>query len=143
MIKPGLCTQNTPLHITVHISFTVQDIKFTIFPMKCFINSENFMRWLFLLKLEIQKCGQIWCAHKPYFLRLGHICLIGFGLVLFSRQLLNNMPCCRAISPHNFTAQSTQDRAFNIISSKWMLVRPFCNRILLLSWIKQLSNQPF
>ena len=26
-----------------------------------------------LCKLEIQKCGQILCAHKPYFLMLGHI----------------------------------------------------------------------
>ena len=27
-----------------------------------------------LFKFEIQKCGQILCAHKPYFLMLGHIC---------------------------------------------------------------------
>ena len=36
------------------------------------INGVNFIRLLFLLtelfKFEIQKCGQILCAHKPYFL---------------------------------------------------------------------------
>ena len=26
-----------------------------------------------LFKFEIQKCGQILCAHKPYFLMPGHI----------------------------------------------------------------------
>ena len=45
--------------------------------MKCCINGRNFIRVLFLLtelfKFEIQKCGQILCAHKPYFLMLGHI----------------------------------------------------------------------
>ena len=25
--KPGLCTQNTPIHATVHISFNVYDFK--------------------------------------------------------------------------------------------------------------------
>ena len=42
--------------------------------MKC---GGNFIRLLFLLtelfKFEIQKCGQILCAHKPYFLMPGHI----------------------------------------------------------------------
>ena len=45
--------------------------------MKCCINGENVIRLLFLsaklLKFEIQKCGQILCAHKPYFLMPGHI----------------------------------------------------------------------
>ena len=45
-------------------------------PMKCRINSGNFIRLLLLsaklLKFEIQKCGQILCAHKPYFLMPGH-----------------------------------------------------------------------
>ena len=45
--------------------------------MKCCINGGNVIRLLFLsaklLKFEIQKCGQILCAHKPYFLMLGHI----------------------------------------------------------------------
>ena len=46
------------------------------FPMKCCINGGNVIRLLFLstklLKFEIQKCGQILCAHKPYFLMPGH-----------------------------------------------------------------------
>ena len=28
----------------------------------------------FFLKFEIQKCGQILCAHKTHFLMPGHIC---------------------------------------------------------------------
>ena len=45
--------------------------------MKCSINGRNVIGSLFLsaklLKFEIQKCGQILCAHKPYFLMPGHI----------------------------------------------------------------------
>ena len=45
--------------------------------MKCCINGGKFIRVLFLLtelfKFEIQKCGQILCAHKPYFLMPGHM----------------------------------------------------------------------
>ena len=45
--------------------------------MKCCINGGNVIRLLSLsaklLKFEIQKCGQILCAHKPYFLMPGHI----------------------------------------------------------------------
>ena len=42
--------------------------------MKCCINGGNFIRLLLeLFKFEIQKCGQILCAHKPYFLMPGHI----------------------------------------------------------------------
>ena len=45
--------------------------------MKCCMNGGNVIRLLFLsvklLKFEIQKCGQILCAHKPYFLMPGHI----------------------------------------------------------------------
>ena len=44
--------------------------------MKCCINGGNVIRLLFLsaklFKFEIQKCGQILCAHKPYFLMPGH-----------------------------------------------------------------------
>ena len=44
--------------------------------MKCCINGGNVIRLLFLsaklLKFEIQKSGQILCAHKPYFLMPGH-----------------------------------------------------------------------
>ena len=57
--------------------------------MKCCISGGNIIRILFLLtelfKFEIQKCGQILCAHKPYFLMPGHIlCMcvhIGSGMV--------------------------------------------------------------
>ena len=46
--------------------------------MKFCINGGNVIKLLFLsaklLKFEIQKCGQILCAHKPYFLMPGHIC---------------------------------------------------------------------
>ena len=46
--------------------------------MKCCINGGNVIRLLFLsaklLKFEIQKRGQILCAHKPYFLMPGHKC---------------------------------------------------------------------
>ena len=28
-----------------------------------------------LFNFEIQKCGQILCAHKPYFLKPGHKCV--------------------------------------------------------------------
>ena len=45
--------------------------------MKCCINGGNVIRLLILsaklLKFEIQKCGQILCAHKPYFLMPGHV----------------------------------------------------------------------
>ena len=45
--------------------------------MKGCINGGNVIRLLLLsaklLKFEIQKCGQILCAHKPYFLMPGHI----------------------------------------------------------------------
>ena len=41
------------------------------------MNGRNYIRLLFLsaklFKFEIQKCGQILCAHKPYFLMPGHI----------------------------------------------------------------------
>ena len=44
--------------------------------MTCCINGGNVIRLLFLsaklLKFEIQKCGQILCAHKPYFFMPGH-----------------------------------------------------------------------
>ena len=82
MRKLGLCAQNTPLHIMVHISFTVKDSEINSvncirFSMKYCINGENLIRLLYLsaklFKFEIQTCGQILCAHKPYFLMPGHI----------------------------------------------------------------------
>ena len=46
--------------------------------MKGCINGVNFISGLLLItelfKFEFQKYGQILCAHKPYFLTLGHIC---------------------------------------------------------------------
>ena len=54
--------------------------------MKCCINGRNVIRLLFLsatlLKFEIQKCGQILCAHKPYFLMPGHILGIEFEVII-------------------------------------------------------------
>ena len=58
--------------------------------MKCCISGGNIIRILFLLtelfKFEIQKCGQILCAHKPYFLMPGHIyyrpALITYGSIV-------------------------------------------------------------
>ena len=45
--------------------------------MKYRINGRNYISLLFipakLFKFEIKKCGQILCAHKPYFLMPGHI----------------------------------------------------------------------
>ena len=47
------------------------------FPRKSCINGETFITVLRLVtklfKFEIQKCGQILCAHKPHFLMPGHI----------------------------------------------------------------------
>ena len=47
--------------------------------MKCYISGDKFIRlpclFIKLFKFEIQKCGQILCAHKPYFLMPGHICI--------------------------------------------------------------------
>ena len=61
--------------------------------MKYCINGGNVIRLLSLsaklLKFEIQKCGQILCAHKPYFLMPGHKChFSGFeGLFTFEGSL--------------------------------------------------------
>ena len=52
--------------------------------MKCCINDVNVIRLLLLstelFKFEIQKYGQILCAHKPCFLMLGHIYVLLFTL---------------------------------------------------------------
>ena len=51
-------------------------------PMKCCINGGNSIRLLALsmklLKFETKKCGQILCAHKPYFLMPGHIYRVSY-----------------------------------------------------------------
>ena len=58
--------------------------------MKCCINGENSIRLLILsaklFKFEIQKCGQILCAHKPYFLIPGHIYNVTFEVL--------SLQCC-------------------------------------------------
>ena len=45
--------------------------------MKCCINGKTFAgipcAYMKLFNFEIQKYGQILCAHKPYFLMPGHI----------------------------------------------------------------------
>ena len=55
--------------------------------MKCCINGMNFSRPSLLLtelfKFEIQKCSQILCAHKPYFLMPGHI----YHMIRYSLQI--------------------------------------------------------
>ena len=57
--------------------------------MKCCINVGNFIRFLSakLLKFEIQKCGQILCAHKPYFLMPGHICWCTYNIIRMNFNL--------------------------------------------------------
>ena len=62
--------------------------------MKCCINGENLIRLPYLsaklFKFEIQKCGQILCAHKPYFLMPGHILVLTTNsLVLPNIELTN------------------------------------------------------
>ena len=50
------------------------------------------IKYLQLFKFEIQRCGQILCAHKPYFLMLGHICnsYIVWIAVVFEINCVNN-----------------------------------------------------
>ena len=47
--------------------------------MNSCINGGYFIKLLHvsikLFKFEIQNCGQILCAHKPYFLMPGYICI--------------------------------------------------------------------
>ena len=63
--------------------------------MKCCINGGKFIRLLFLsaklLKFEIQKCGQILCAHKPYFLMPGHIYSLGFSVHMIKFVLMHHV----------------------------------------------------
>ena len=66
MRKPGLyiCTQNTPIHITVHISISY--MKFPVYKKIYKINSVNCIRLVIdleLFKFEIKKCSQILCTH--------------------------------------------------------------------------------
>ena len=54
-----------------------QSVSCMRFLTNCCINAEKFVRLLCLHKklfnFEIQKCGQISCAHKTHFLMPGHI----------------------------------------------------------------------
>ena len=77
-----LCTQNIPIHIIVCICITAcirftKSVNFIRFPMKSRINDkivlDSHVYTQSYLIFEIQKCGQILCAHKPYFLMLSHI----------------------------------------------------------------------
>ena len=62
--------------------------------MKCCINGMNFSRPPLLLtelfKFEIQKCGQILCAHKPYFLMPGHTYIYIYIYISLSTIVLNS-----------------------------------------------------
>ena len=80
MRKPGLCTQNTPLHsmkmYLLYCSTYLSSVNSTRFAMKCYINGDNFIR----VTMFIDEVIQVWnpkmcsnlCAHKPYFLMPGH-----------------------------------------------------------------------
>ena len=61
--------------------------------MECCINGENSIRLLYLsaklFKFEIYKCGQILCAHKPYFLMPGHIYLKFIDIIPFNHGTLD------------------------------------------------------
>ena len=58
-------------------------------PITCCINDRNCIRLQVLLmklfKFKIYKCGQILCAHKPYFLMPGHN-YVGEDLLLYFDQ---------------------------------------------------------
>ena len=75
--KTGLMyTKYISLYYGTYLLYCLSSVNCFRFPIKCCINGENVIRLLFLsaklLKFEIQKCGQILCAHKPYFLMPGH-----------------------------------------------------------------------
>ena len=61
------------LHYCIRSTKSVNCIRF---PMKSCINGENCAGitcvYMKLFSFEIQKCGKILCAHKPYFLMPGH-----------------------------------------------------------------------
>ena len=62
--------------------------------MNCSINGGNIIRLLFLLakllKFEIQKCGQILCAHKPYFLMPGHKFKVTLNIIKLTLSQIQN-----------------------------------------------------
>ena len=78
--KTGLMyTKYTSSYYSIYLLYCLRFVSCIRFPVKCCINSVNFiiritiLLFTELLKFEIQKCGQNLCAHKPYFLMLGHI----------------------------------------------------------------------
>ena len=81
--KTGLMyTKYTSLYYGTYLLYCLRyqnSVNCIRLPRKCYVNGRNYIRLLFLsttlFKFEIQKCGQILCAHKPYFLMPGHICL--------------------------------------------------------------------
>ena len=78
--KKGLMyTKYTSLYYATELVYCLRylsSVNFIKLPMKCCINGRNFIRLLRVsikfFKFKIQKCDQILCAHKPYFLMPGH-----------------------------------------------------------------------
>ena len=73
-------TKYISLHYGTYLLYCVRyygSVNYIRFPMQFSINGGNVIGLLFLLakllKFEIQKCSQILCAHKPYFLMPSHI----------------------------------------------------------------------
>ena len=59
--------------------------------MKRCIIGINFIKLpLITYKVEIQKCGQNLCAHKHYFLMLGHICTMLTYTCMHLRRVLSH-----------------------------------------------------
>ena len=77
--------------------------------MKCCISGGNIIRILFLFtelfKFEIQKCGQILCAHKPYFLMPGHI----YGTDGFLSVFVTGLKTVPGHPGHIFSGSSESD----------------------------------
>ena len=81
--------------------------------MKCCINGGNYISSLFLLaklfKFEIQKYGQILCAHKPYFLMPGNI----FKLRTYCATYVY-IECILNLAMHNKSFNQTRVTNFSI-----------------------------
>ena len=87
--KTGLMyTKYTYPHYGVYLHYCIRftkSVNFIRFPMNSCINGENCAGLpcvcMKLFNSEIQKCGQILCAHKPYFLMPGHIYIHTYSIV--------------------------------------------------------------
>ena len=72
-------TKFTYSYYSMYLLYCIRLVNCIRFPLKSCINGENcaidshVYIYMKLFKFEIQKCDQILCAHKPYFLMLGHI----------------------------------------------------------------------